>query len=199
MRLTMVIAMTIGTGLTVQAGQVTQRRLTVYVRNSANVSDDVKVQAENLAASMFGSIGVQIDWRCGEPRSSSEQALAIQLATNTPKDEKPGALAYAKPYEGVHIVVFWDRIDFGAGPASLLAHVMVHEITHILEGTSRHSETGIMKAQWTEQDHSAMLTQPLRFAPVDVDLIHRGFVARRSNSALELTANRTLATLAPEN
>ena len=195
MRFGTMMAMTIAAGLTVQAGQVKQR-LTVYVRNSANVSDDVKVQAENLAASMFDSIGVQIDWRCGEPRSSSEQALAIQLATDTPKDEKPGALAYAKPYEGVHIVVFWDRIDFGAAPTRLLAHIMVHEITHILEGVSRHSETGIMKAQWTDEDHRAMLVQPLRFAPVDVDLIHRGLAARNSNSALELTANRTAVTAA---
>jgi hypothetical protein len=198
MTFTTMMAITIGAGLTVQAGSISKQRLTVYVSNSANVSDDVTVQAENLAASMFGSIGVQVDWRRGEPRSSSGQALAIQLAAKTPKDEMPGALAYAKPHEGVHIVVFWDRIQFGPAPARLLAHVMVHEITHILEGTCRHSETGIMKAQWTDEDRRAMQIQPLRFAPVDVDLILRGLAARDSNSALELTANRTVVTAAPK-
>ncbi len=194
MRLMAMMAMTVAAGLTVQAGQVLNQRLTVYVRNSANVPEDTRDQAENLASSMFASIGVQVDWRCGEPRSSFEQALAIQLATNTPKDEKPGALAYAKPYEGVHIVVFWDRIQFGLAPRGLLAHVMAHEITHILEGASRHSETGIMKAQWTDEDHRAMLIQPLRFAPVDVDLIHQGLAARNVRSGIELTAKRTVVT-----
>jgi hypothetical protein len=87
-------------------------------------------------------------------------------------------LAYAMPHEGVHIVVFWDRMECGLIPTELLAHVMVHEITHILEGVSRHSESGIMRAQWTEVDHKTMKTHPLSFAAEDVDLIHRGLVTR---------------------
>jgi hypothetical protein len=53
----------------------------------------------------------------------------------------------------------------------LLAHVLVHEITHILQGVARHSETGIMKAHWTPVDYRQMLVHPLPFAPEDVQLL----------------------------
>jgi hypothetical protein len=62
----------------------------------------------------------------------------------------------------------------------LLAHVLVHEITHILQGTEQHSGSGIMKAVWTHQDHLQMLTGALPFTPQDVEMIHRGLAARAS-------------------
>jgi hypothetical protein len=56
----------------------------------------------------------------------------------------------------------------------LLAHVMVHEIAHILQGVYRHSDNGVMKAVWTGQDYSQMRVGALPFAPEDVELIHLG-------------------------
>lgn len=183
MRLTAILAMAVAAEMTIQAGENKKQKVTVYVQNDADVSDPVTNRAEELAASMFATIDVKIEWRNGEPSaSSSRQAIAIRLARNTPKTEKPGALAYAKPCEGVHIVVFWDRMEVGLIPTELLAHVMVHEITHILEGISRHSESGIMRAQWTEDDHKMMKKHPLSFAPEDVGLIHRGLAARNASS-----------------
>ena len=38
----------------------------------------------------------------------------------------------------------------------LLAHVLVHEITHVLEGVDRHTGQGVMKARWTEDDLALM-------------------------------------------
>ena len=61
--------------------------------------------------------------------------------------------------------------DPGLAP-TLLAHVLVHEITHALEGVSRHAETGVMKARWTDKDYSAMAYKPLELTPVDVNMIH---------------------------
>jgi len=192
MKLTAMMAMTMAAGMTVQAASTKSTRLTVYVRNTANVPTDVTNQAEVVASSMFASVGVKIDWRSGNP-SVSEKALAIELVTNTPKTEKPGALAYALPYEGTHIVVFWDRMQFGLAPVGVLAHVMVHEVTHMIEGISRHSESGIMKAHWSDEDNKAMMIRPLRFAAEDVVLIQRSMAARNSSSGIELTANRAPA------
>jgi hypothetical protein len=171
------LAMTLTAAVAVQARDKGQTVI-VYVQNAANVPMDVKDRAEELASSMFVAIGVKINWRNGEPSTSSQSALAIKLSRNTPIAEKPGALAYAMPREGVHIVVFWDRMEVGLIPAEMLAHVMAHEIAHILEGVSRHSESGIMRAQWTEDDHKLMKTHPLSFADEDVDLIHRGLAGR---------------------
>jgi hypothetical protein len=79
-----------------------------------------------------------------------------------------------------------DRIRKGrAGPvqvSAILAHVMTHEITHILQGAARHSETGVMKAHWDSQDFFQMTKGPLPFAPEDIDLIERGIRLRAAGA-----------------
>jgi len=47
--------------------------------------------------------------------------------------------------------------------SSLLGHVMAHEIGHLLQGTTQHSESGIMKARWTGQDFTEKAWRPLGF------------------------------------
>lgn len=73
---------------------------------------------------------------------------------------------------------------------NLLAHVLVHEITHILQGTCRHSDTGIMKARWTHQDYMEMGQKPLSFTEKDLQLIRTG-LAKRANSVTLIAATPT--------
>jgi hypothetical protein len=63
--------------------------------------------------------------------------------------------------------------------------VLAHEITHILQGISRHSASGVMKARWTINDFAGMSIHPLRFEEEDVDLIYEG-LARRARLAQRL-------------
>ena len=93
----------------------------------------------------------------------------------------PGAFALARVYEGVHITVFWDRVQRRTNSLTagvVLGHVLVHEITHILQGIDRHSETGVMKAGWTGKDFFQMTWKPLPFTPDDIYLIQRGLATR---------------------
>jgi hypothetical protein len=79
------------------------------------------------------------------------------------------------PHSAGRVFVLADRLKKTADPVllpTLLAHVLVHEITHVLEGVSRHSETGLMKAHWTGKDYMATAHKPLEFDPVDVNIIH---------------------------
>ena len=49
----------------------------------------------------------------------------IEMAIDTPKECKPGALAFALPYEGVRITVFYDRVQQMTAPVvtpTVLAH-----------------------------------------------------------------------------
>ena len=57
---------------------------------------------------------------------------------------------------------------------SLLAHVIAHEITHILQGTPRHSTEGIMKGRWVHNDLAVMKHRPLTFTEPDLQLIRKG-------------------------
>lgn len=143
-------------------------------------------EAAGKAAHVLLSAGVKLDWHgnigfCDRQRDS----IVVSLSESTPKAFHPSALAYALPYEGVHIQVFYERIA-GADPElvpSLLAYVIVHEISHILQGVDRHSKSGIMKAKWTSSDYTLMKRGQLRFTPLDVEIIRAGFAARAARSA----------------
>ena len=109
---------------------------------------------------------------------SAQPPIVIELVTGKPENFHPGSLAYALPYEGSHITVLVDRIENMRAASNVLAHVMVHEITHILQGISRHSATGVMKERWTAGDFSGMRFRPLSFTPLDIELIYSGLAQR---------------------
>jgi hypothetical protein len=152
----------------------------------------VAARARELASEMFAGIGVAIEWRLGL-RGCPAQAILISLSYDTPAYLKPGALAYALPYDGSRVRVFYDRI--AQNPCQrlvpiVLAHVLVHEVTHIVEGICRHSDKGIMKAHWNENDNQQMAWKPLAFAAEDVDLIYRGLALRAARASVALDTAR---------
>jgi hypothetical protein len=174
------------------------RNVTVYMNNDLNTRG-VMYQAQGRAAKAFAEVGVRIEWRTGRPSGTQperEPAIEVRLAEHTPPDYLPGALAFAKVYEGVHITVFWDRIESQfrlAPPVVVLAHVLVHEITHILQGINRHSESGVMKSRWTANDLRAMASKPLPFTALDVELIRHALESRKDTGA-KAGANSVLKT-----
>jgi hypothetical protein len=142
-------------------------------------------RARNIATQMFAGIGVGIEWH--NASSCPAGAIRVSFSTTTPAALLPGALAYALPYEGTHIVIFYDRVHATVidpdRATALMAHVMAHEITHVLEGVSRHSEEGVLKAHWTPADFSQMCVKPLKFADEDIALIHLGIEKRVGHPA----------------
>jgi hypothetical protein len=163
--------------------------LTVYIQ--AGIGDSslspIRMRAQGVVSGMFATAGVHIDWRTGQPKTvGPEPPIVIEITSNTPQSFRRGVLAYAYPFEGVHIRIFYDRLRNPERPrttAMLLAHVMVHEIAHILEGVDRHSAEGLMKASWTPHDLVQMTYKPLQFDPEDVLLIRKGF-ARREQAVI---------------
>lgn len=143
--------------------------------------------AQQIAGQMFRRIGVDLEWRMAS-RSCPANGIVIELTTYTPADLHPLALAYAMPFEGTRVRVYFDRVRLRAGDSlareyALLAHVLAHEIAHILQGTDTHSPTGVMKARWDRQDYDQMTRRDrLPFAPVDVLLIQRGLEVRLAAS-----------------
>jgi hypothetical protein len=165
----MVLAAAMGTGC--WANAATEPAVTVCMDSFADSSTVYRAQGE--ASKIFTEVGVKIAWLGGRACQAGD-VIHIHLLGQTPREVKPGALAYARPYQGSYIEVFYDRVTSTAEPAALphlLAHVLVHEITHLLQGVVRHSETGIMKANWNAGDLNRMSFHPLPFAPEDVQLI----------------------------
>ncbi len=172
-------------------------KIRVCVNFRSYASAYVMPRAKIITSQMFATAGVVLEWHstgtaaCQE--SQQTQTVILDFATDTPPSQHPGAMAYAQPYEAVHIVVLYDRIEKRAGgpiqACALLAHVMTHEITHLIQGISRHSQIGVMKAEWSARDLEQMTYKPLPFAPEDIDLIQRGL--RRAEGATSGVSSAT--------
>jgi hypothetical protein len=162
-----------------EIGGAHNRKVTVCIEHSGSVTD--LYGAKIIATEIFAGIGVQIDWRSGKACLESRNAVRMSFSSSTPKTQSPGALAYAFAYEGSRIVVLYDRVKHCAKDSrayELLAYVMVHEIAHIMQGIERHSETGIMKAHWTNAEYFQMERKRLRFNDDDIRLINMGLNSR---------------------
>lgn len=144
-------------------------------------------RAVAIADSMFAAIGVRVEWAtgrvelCSTPRHKQPVVIRLRIVGSDQKNHPLDTVAYSLPFaRGVKsITVMYDGLEptIQAWPQlgpSLLAHVMVHEITHVLQRTNAHAETGVMKAHWTQSDYVEMSRRPLPFTPQDVELIRQG-------------------------
>ena len=155
---------------------------TVLVRMEPGLDVRVRQAAQRLASETFAGTGVQLAW-LRDCRSCADADILVSFSFHTPGNQHPGAIAYALPYEGTHIVVFYDRVQQKVEPTRapvLLAYVLVHEITHILQGVVHHSGSGIMKPSWDATDLLGMGRKPLKFTDEDLVLIQLGLAGRRS-------------------
>jgi hypothetical protein len=128
--------------------------------------------AKLKAVAMFREIGVNIRMRdgipAGVPSDTCGAPIMVLLENANYYPGSAEALAYATPYKesGTRIHVFLDRVLLNRKPTlanALLAHVMVHEITHVLEQVKRHSEEGVMRAHWSHEDYRRMERNPHHF------------------------------------
>jgi hypothetical protein len=151
--------------------------VTVYVLQDNLVVPDLN-RAEQVAAEVFITIGVPLTFRLGavpKPAAESTFLIELQLDSRVSAQFHPGALAYASPFgnSGTRIHVFCDRVRASWPDGSkgiLLGYVLAHEIAHVLQGVSRHSEEGVMKARWQQSDYQQMRTG-LPFDPTDAEMI----------------------------
>jgi len=159
--------------------------VTIYM-NIEPITGGGAEHAREAAAEAFAAAGVRTEWRAGRPTRDQlrdKTAIVINLVDRSDPGFRPDALAWTDLCEGVHITVYWDRIVGRKRPAPasvVLAHVLVHEVTHVLQGINWHAETGVMKARWTNEDYQAMRSKMLRFTRHDLELIQLG-LARRSS------------------
>lgn len=143
-------------------------------------------KAEMMASRILKYEDITVRWRgpvwsCAQ-RGADE--IVVTLVAEPPASMSSDALGYAYVFEGVHAQICLDcilrfRPDLWA---TLLGHVMAHEVTHLLQGVNRHSAEGLMKAQWGFGEIESMGTRPLRFTAWDIKLIELGMERRSALS-----------------
>jgi hypothetical protein len=156
---------------TTQASQ----KLDVLVHYNGNVPLTVLGPAESFAARILASADITLTWHTNSSsaRKDPNRMIVLDLQENAAAAESKGALGYSLLCEGVHAVIFYDRIRRVATENQqpyVLAHAMAHEIAHLLQGVRRHSTTGVMKAHWDQRDIFEM-RHLLVFTPEDIRMI----------------------------
>jgi hypothetical protein len=163
----------------------------VHVKTKVAIQAALVWDSEEIATTIFAKMRVQLSWRTGRQNQGQGRVVAcadhssicditVEIVAQAPPTVSGAALATAKPYavSGVRICIFFDRVapllqGHHAPRATILGYVLAHEIAHVLQGDVRHTETGIMRPRWTENDFNQMSNGVLTFAPGDVELIRR--------------------------
>jgi len=159
--------------------------LQVSVDEGVPIPSALVGDSEDIASFIYSRMHVRLSWGSSQVtenplhRGTCDLARAtavviIQVAPHAPPSVSNSALAMASPYasSGVRIVVFYERVEplfrgHSATRASVLGYVLAHEIGHVLEGTTRHSDVGVMKALWSTNDFSLMGRGLLTFTDED--------------------------------
>jgi hypothetical protein len=174
-------------GISVVAAQPesgARRTLTVYIIDDRAHHTQSVYPAQHIATELFAPSGLRLKWRRGQPRTApapQDLVFIIDLADRTPEAYREDALAFSYLNDGIHITVFYDRVEKTAKQTVtnvLLGHVLAHELTHLLQGIERHSDSGVMRAKWTVEDQFAMAHRALLFTREDLRLLELG-IARR--------------------
>jgi hypothetical protein len=164
-----------GTAMVVRGQEVV-----IHLEHQGGVPEKLIWESEIGTVNIFKTIGLRVAWKSpkhgGLPGCS--RVIKVAIVPSAPDHVSPGALA-ATQLESASITVFYDRIEptIEAWPglaSALLSGIFAHEIAHVLQSLNRHSDTGILKANWTYDDFLMMLSRRLSFSPLDVRLIRSG-------------------------
>ena len=163
-------------------GSETRQKLTACLQVEIPDSHLISRLAQGLATRLFAEVGIPLDWSsCESADESSQTPIVVQLVSGRKDGLMSGVLGSAMPYRR-HIIIFFDRIETMQDPSTVLGHVMAHEITHIIQGFPRHSDTGLMKPHWSGHDLTQMRYRPLPFAREDLILLYAALEMRREST-----------------
>ena len=170
--------------------------VTLSMTGQTRASNFVRIAATDQATRMFAGIGVRLESKKRNTQSPCD-GMVIQVRFIDDMPGHSGAMAFSNPFDAAPLVtVLYGRILFATERdperrAALLAHVLVHEIGHLLIRTNAHSPEGVMKAHWSKADCTRMAYRPLPFLPDDVEMIHHALALSSA------TGGRLLPTVPP--
>ena len=148
----------------------------------ANVPEETLSTAEREAGWMFSKADIEVSWvGCPLPRreragnqvckqTADPLLFVFSIVDSAPNaDIEESTLGFALPFTATanHAAALYSKINELANQQSvevhyLLAHVIAHEVAHLLFRSFRHGD-GIMRAKWTDEDLQLMRQRSLPF------------------------------------
>ena len=141
--------------------------LTVRLYDTASIPASDLAAAQSIASGIFTTAGVRLSWidcasatppaLCADVPEPSNVIVRI-VAQDSPIKDALGASAIdAASHKGTLATLFAVNIRAMAARtnsslARLLGRAMAHEIDHVLLGSTRHSDAGLMRAHWYDDE-----------------------------------------------
>lgn len=181
---------------TIGTATADEPKLIVGVINNGVAPDRILCNAMAAAQRIFDQGGIATEWVDRSSRPDRPVMLNLRIYPGRVRyrpDPKAFGAALLAPAEAPSDLadIYYGRIEdqgfTAAGVALLLAHVMAHEVGHLLLGRE-HSAIGLMRAQWSFRDMLLIRKDRLRFSQADVARLQVA-VKTRSN-ALDVVALR---------
>jgi len=168
--------------------------LCVRVDDRAAVPDDVLTSAKTVATRIYAKIDVRLVWAVGTTTHGKSDACHGRDAAPSLRmiivphgqaehldadSKKLGLAAGSEGQHGTVAYVFYDRVRNLSvryeqhGRGGVLGHVMAHEIGHLLLPYGTHSETGLMRADWSHDDLEHAAHGTLLFTSDEAALIQK--------------------------
>jgi hypothetical protein len=188
-------------GMTAERGaQATARtdvpQLVMRIYDSAGLSPTQIEAARKIARGAFNRAGLDVAWLdcsqtasaapdtpCVRPVRPAEIIVRIVRTTSKRTDRVLGYTDLCDHADGVLATVFADEVDETARRSRvetgmLIGRVIVHEISHLLVGTSRHSPIGVMRGTWSDQEIRRNLLPDWSLSRRDAQQVRLGLLAR---------------------
>jgi hypothetical protein len=145
----------------------------LQMENDAEVPAAVLKESQDEVARIFANAGLGVRWTDSGPRFTVQLvARAIEYA-RAPSHVM--GVALRKP-TGATARIFLNQVhDFArryrVDVSTLLAHVIAHEIGHLLLPLTPHSATGLMKAEWDRDQLREATAGSLTFTDAQIERI----------------------------
>jgi hypothetical protein len=166
-----------------------EQHLGVLVRNVSDVSAADLVDAERECANLFAHAGVRILWINASQDLVWEGPALVVRAAILPRPPVPRRLnvlgsSVLRETGGLQLFLFYDRVEQLGRSAQLpvhtvLAGALAHEIGHVLLRSEKHSQAGIMRAEWSGEQLRELGQGLLEFTADQKRTIRSHIKARR--------------------
>jgi hypothetical protein len=176
----------------------TEPHITVRLLNHGVAPPQVIAQAQDFVDHIFSAAGIKIRWQeCAAPKCAPPESpaiIAVKINSDASPRSRRSALGVSLPgvLGGNRIGVFYSRIEtvsrdttvsLGASPGEILAHVIAHEMGHLLLNWKTHSQTGVMRDPWRMVEFSLMRSRKLFFTRHETGRMRRAVQGRNDSAA----------------
>src|SRR5262245_61503502 len=155
-------------------GPVPLPPLIIRIYDNVGVVSERMATAHHALTAVLKPAGIDVIWRdcrrmtsaaigdadpsCDSPLAAAEVIIRIVNAGSRQGDELGySSVDVRRQHVDCLATVLADRVEAMASrtqsdPGTLLGHVMAHEISHLLIGTTEHSAIGLMRNRWSDEE-----------------------------------------------